>query len=637
MTSVSLPEIEIKSLLMRRNKMAKSLQIKRDYPELLEDPGQCRRCFQKEACMVYHKTLEKGTEESSGVGDLFKELTMHLSEKHVDYLSHWTKLLNLETMENEGVRKQIWTKSMDKRIKRGQCINYLFLKGITKEKDFKYLYTFEKYDHSNLFDDGKQKIPKQGEWMVLSSHDGRYGLATGGIIEINKTELTWSSRTKIETKLIGNVLYRLDVEEMLGSYKSARNNLLTLFLPAGDIKRRQLVVELRKPLFRVDNKLHNCLYKKYAHEFSTLNANQQTAVKRILQAQDYTLVLGMPGTGKSTVIVFLIRILNYLNKKVLVTSYTNSAVDNICLKLQKLEETNVETIRFLRVGNSKSIHPDVLKNMPNTSNSVIHLQETVKNINIYFSTAISAPSNPIILKNKFDFCIVDEASQLTQPTILGPLQLCDVFVLVGDHYQLPPLIQSDEAKKLGMDVSLFKRLSDAHSDAVVELTHQYRMNEDIMSLANNLIYNHRLVCGSSEVQNTSLYVDKISGTNLNNCWWKDVLNKDRKVIFYNVDGVTSNTQEASKYCNETEVSVCEKCVDVLNKHGVTGSQMGIIAPYRAQLRLIRDTVGSKHPDVYIDTIDRYQGLDKDCILMSFVHKKSSDTRSDNNEGKEGNS
>ena len=83
---------------------------------------------------------------------------------------------------------------------------------------------------------------------------------------------------------------------------------------------------------------------------------------------------------------------------------------------------------------------------------------------------------------------MDEAGQISQPASIGPLFLCRRFVLIGDHHQLPPLVRSTAARDLGMDVSLFQRLATHHAHAVMELRYQYRMNTEIMSLCNELIY-----------------------------------------------------------------------------------------------------------------------------------------------------
>ena len=130
--------------------------------------------------------------------------------------------------------------------------------------------------------------------------------------------------------------------------------------------------------------------------------------------------------------------------------------------------------------------------------------------------------SPLFSRRKFDYCIVDEASQITLPTCLGPLRFAEKFVLVGDHFQLPPLVsrfraslcltltivqvRNRTAKQHGLEVSLFRLLSDAHPHAVVDLNEQYRMNSDIMLLSNRLIYGDRLRCGSDAVARRSLKI-----------------------------------------------------------------------------------------------------------------------------------
>ena len=75
---------------------------------------------------------------------------------------------------------------------------------------------------------------------------------------------------------------------------------------------------------------------------------------------------------------------------------------------------------------------------------------------------------------------------------VGAIAFAKTFALVGDSYQLPPLVQSERAKRAGMDVSLFSRLASAHPEAVVALSRQYRMNQDICDLSNELVYSGRL-------------------------------------------------------------------------------------------------------------------------------------------------
>jgi DNA replication ATP-dependent helicase Dna2 len=146
---------------------------------------------------------------------------------------------------------------------------------------------------------------------------------------------------------------------------------------------------------------------------------------------------------------------------------------------------------------------------------------------------LTLTSSAIFSRRSFDVCIVDEASQITLPTCLGPLRFADRFVLVGDHHQLPPLVRSHDARKGGLDESLFKRLCRAHPEAVVDLRSQYRMNEDIMLVANELVYSNKLLCGTPEVAARSLLlpdpagmerIHKLTASRCEaKCWLRDVL------------------------------------------------------------------------------------------------------------------
>ena len=143
--------------------------------------------------------------------------------------------------------------------------------------------------------------------------------------------------------------------------------------------------------------------------------------------------------------------------------------------------------------------------------------------------------SPLFFRRKFDYCFVDEASQITLPTCLGPLRLADKFVLVGDHFQLPPIVRNADAKRGGLDVSLFRTLSEAHPAAVTDLSYQYRMNEDIMLLSNKLIYEGKLKCGSDDVAQRGLKLaqkscEDVFGTGCDQPCWVQYLMKPRRVF-----------------------------------------------------------------------------------------------------------
>lgn len=98
-------------------------------------------------------------------------------------------------------------------------------------------------------------------------------------------------------------------------------------------------------------------------------------------------------------------------------------------------------------------------------------------------------------------------------------------MLVGDHFQLSPLVRSVEAQKGGLDVSLFKLLTEAHPSALTVLEYQYRMNADIMLLSNSLVYDGMLKCGNEIVANRVLQIPNRKLLDATKPWIKDVLSE----------------------------------------------------------------------------------------------------------------
>lgn len=104
----------------------------------------------------------------------------------------------------------------------------------------------------------------------------------------------------------------------------------------------------------------------------------------------------------------------------------------------------------------------------------------------------------------FDVCIVDESTQVFQLSVIRPLLAAKKFILVGDPEQLPPIVQSQRARTLGADESLFARLDN--EVATYALTLQYRMNKTITTLANKITYKGSLQCANDELANMSLKI-----------------------------------------------------------------------------------------------------------------------------------
>ena len=185
-------------------------------------------------------------------------------------------------------------------------------------------------------------------------------------------------------------------------------------------------------------------------------------------AQDYTIVQGLPGSGKTSTIAFVARLLAAHGKRVLVTSYTHAAVDNVLLKLIKcgVSTDGNNGHALVRVGKKASCHVGVhatlasvvalrletglnTQEREHTTPSSEYLRIAMSNARIVGVTALTIPRSSLLFREHFDVVIVDEAGQISQPAIIGTLLAADSFLLVGDHMQLPPLVVSELAQKAG--------------------------------------------------------------------------------------------------------------------------------------------------------------------------------------------
>lgn len=598
-------------------------------------------------------------------------------------------LLTKEETDMMKFRRELWTMLSTEREKLGRCFSNVILEpGSAHEEKLgqkinRYSYTFVKQQPKPGFSFTESQLTV-GEPVVVSDEQGHFALANGYVTNVRKRRITvavdrrlHNSRTRLSGFDAHNnqtfagimevgkegqttpasevdaqpVLYRLDKDEFSNGMAAARNNLIQIMddniYKARDL--RALIVEGRAPVF----KPVTAVDLPQSSQMS-MNSDQQAAVAKVMSAKDYALVLGMPGTGKTTTIAHIIRTLVAGGKSVLLTSYTHTAVDNILLKIRN------DNIGILRLGASAKIHPEVREFATLSAEpkeSVQKLEESWMTPPVVATTCLTI-NHPLFSRRVFDYCIVDEASQITLPVCLGPIRMSQRFILVGDHYQLPPLVQNKEALEGGLDVSLFKLLCEAHPQAVVSLEHQYRMCAEVMSLSNAFIYSGRLKCGTSSVASRRLFVPNPSGLRAQhrqanaatltacpgpesaNCWLSRSLTPSQPVVFINTD-LISHTLEScsgSRIINTLEARLITHLTVSLLALGVSASEIGIIAFYRSQLALLRTSLSSTHTQtsserfvpsaasgVELHTADKFQGRDKEVVLVSCV--RSNDTQS----------
>uniref|UniRef100_A0A8D2LNV7 DNA replication ATP-dependent helicase/nuclease n=1 Tax=Varanus komodoensis TaxID=61221 RepID=A0A8D2LNV7_VARKO len=595
-------------------------------PPFTDDSHMCSYCSQKQNCVLYSRVAEhqKNMSVSPDMVTAVEKEIQHLEPSHLEYFRLWYLMLTLESKykdEKKGHRN-IWMIPAAEREKHGDCIgNMIRMDSVQEVTDGQYRHLFQRKNDS---------MPVTalmiGDRVVVSGEDGTLlGLSAGYVEEVNRTNISCLLDRNL-SHLPKDTIFRLDHEEGAFGIDVPLGNLSKLMenSPACE-KLRNLIIDFHKPQFiqHLSSVLPPEAKETVAKILKGLNKPQKQAMKQVLLSKDYTLIVGMPGTGKTTTICTLVRILYACGFSVLLTSFTHTAVDNILLKLAKFK------VGFLRLGRAQKVHPDIRKFTEEEIckskciNTVTQLEELYNSQPVVATTCMGI-NHPIFTRKQFDFCIVDEASQISQPICLGPLFYSLRFVLVGDHQQLPPLVQNAEARDLGMSESLFKRL-EQNKDAVVQLTVQYRMNSKIMTLSNKLVYEGKLECGSERVSKAVIDLPNLKELKLeqeycSEMWLKETLDPNNPVCFLNTEKVSAPEQtEKGGISNVTEARLVLFLTTLFIKAGCKPSDIGVISPYRHQLKIITDLMTNSYINkVEVNTVDKYQGRDKSIIIVSFV-------------------
>ncbi|KAL6708503.1 DNA replication endonuclease-helicase Dna2 [Coniothyrium glycines] len=676
-------------MIIKRNELACYVRDRIELPPILKEDFKCQKCYAQESCFIYHNLVEDGKGEplNKKAKERYDELVKPLKPADQEFMKKWDTLLTKEESDMMKFRRELWTMLSSEREKLGRCFSNVILESgsgheeKSGQKINRYSYTFVKQMPKPGFSFTESQLIV-GEPVVVSDEQGHFALANGYVTNVKKRRITvavdrrlHNSRTKLpgfdsetnqtfagimevdkeDNPMAGSsndeepVLYRLDKDEFSNGMAAARNNLIQIMdnsvYKAHDL--RTMIVDGRAPTFR---DAPAAIDLPRASQMS-MNTDQKAAISKVMSAKDYALVLGMPGTGKTTTIAHIIRTLVTKGKSVLLTSYTHTAVDNILLKIRD------DRIGILRLGASAKVHSEVREFATlaaEPKESVEELERSWMEPPVVATTCLSI-NHPLFSRRIFDYCIVDEASQITLPVCLGPIRMAQKFILVGDHYQLPPLVQNKEAMEGGLDVSLFKMLCEAHPQAVVSLEHQYRMSADVMLLSNTFIYSGRLKCGTPSVASRTLTLPKPAGlfqyhnhkSNLPrssagqlcagpdsaDCWLARTTAPESPVVFINTDLVSHNleAQSGSRITNTLEVRLVTQLTLALLSLGISANEIGVIAFYRSQLALLRQSLSATYTatqssevantssaGVELHTADKFQGRDKEVVLVSCV-------------------
>jgi len=214
----------------------------------------------------------------------------------------------------------------------------------------------------------------------------------------------------------------------------------------------------------------------------------------------------------------------------------------------------------------------------------------------------------------FDVAVIDEGSQQVEPSTLIPIMRADKFYIAGDHKQLPPTVMSEEAKEL--ERTLFEKLINGHPEFSTMLEVQYRMNEKIMEFPNREFYGGKLKAAESVREHT------LADFNLEEPErFKEVLDPREPLAFLDTSSINAfefQPEGSTSYENYEEAKLAVEIAQELHRIGLESKDIGIITPYAAQVKLIKQLLLERNFKVEVNSVDGFQGREKEAIIISFV-------------------
>jgi len=548
-------------------------------PTGYEADAVCEYCFEQDTCMVVSGRLDQES-KAGQIGEA-------IPEEERAYFDRMYRLVEAERRATHAEYAKLWEQTAADRADDDRALIDLETAGRRQLDGGRWELRAERTG-------GAVSKIREGDVVLASDGDPVDGHAELGRVERLDEEVVVTADEPVELRRLDVYPSELSADRMLTALHD--------FLLKGDPRRKDVLFGRADPEFGNDHRT-----------YIDNNDAQNDAVNLAANAEDFALVHGPPGTGKTYTIARTIRALVDRGDRVLLSAFTNRAVDNA---LEALRDQGFEDV--VRVGTESGVRADMqdvrLEQAGDPGERVAELRDA----SVVAATTATCGSR-IMREQRFDAALIDEASQLTEPDALAAANLADRFVLVGDHQQLPPVVRTegealdgsdpasgaagaDEPRVTDLSRSLFERLIDRYPEAGVMLDRQYRMTQRIQAFSSREFYDGDLRPASGEVAAQTL-------ADLPGVDESALPDHLRGVSFVDPDG------RADGNTNPTEAERVAEAIDSYLAAGVDPEQIGVIAPFRAQVAEIGRRVSDA---VTVDTVDRFQGSSKEVVVVSFV-------------------
>jgi ATP-dependent RNA/DNA helicase IGHMBP2 len=564
-----------------------------------------------------------------------------------DHLSRLARLLDLESRaEAQRAAEQARPLSPQKAQETGNTLLDLVVVDEQAGLGSRYLVHLGKH--------GRGALPSTrlavGSPVVLSPHTAQAEQPHRGVICERSERSICAALDRLPEDLADHKTWRLDLSFDEVAATRQRAALEHARLARGDrfAILRDVLLGQRQPEFGVNPQVRPL--------GGNLNAVQREAVQFALSARDVALIHGPPGTGKTTAIVEVIRQTARRGRKVLACAPSNLAVDNIFERLlgfgervvrlghpaRVLPELREHTLDLLverhhdvrvarklvkqaltlfrdadrrtratpKPGARRQLREDAKSLLADARRLEIQAVDSILDSASVLCATTTGLDSQVLGARRFDLAVIDEACQSTEPGCWIPLLRCDRVVLAGDHCQLPPTIVSQEALAEGFGVSLFERLIALYGRQIAHrLTMQYRMHSAIMGFSSAEFYEGALEADESVRRHLLAGLPDV----------EDLPATRSPLEFIDTAGAGCDEElepDGESRLNRQEADLTRRKVQELLDCGMHPVDIGVIAPYAAQVRLLRELLAV--PGLEIDSVDGFQGREKEAVVLSLV-------------------
>ncbi|MFB6250967.1 MAG: AAA domain-containing protein [Halobellus sp.] len=562
-----------------RNEIA-AMEFDSSVPTGYEADARCEYCFEQDTCMVVSGRLDQ--ESKAG------QVGTPVPEVERAYFDRFYQAIEAERRAVHAEYRKLWEQSAEARADDDRALIDLEPAGRVELDDGRWELRAEKPS------DAVSKL-REGDVALASDGDPVAGHAELCRIVDVGDEVVVRADEPLSVRRLDVYPSEIGVDRMLTALHD--------FVLKGDPDRKDALFDRREPTF-ADRSASPGTYVDN-------NAAQDEAVRLAIDADDFALIHGPPGTGKTHTIARIVRALVESGERVLLSAFTNRAVDNA---LEAVREAGVQNV--VRVGTENGVREDMLDVRLERGGDPNERAAALRDAPVVAATTATCGSR-VMREQSFDVALVDEASQLTEPSTLAATNLAERFVLVGDHQQLPPVVQAGPSPRNvealetaetsdhedganALTTSLFERLIDDHPAASVLLDRQYRMAQRIQAFSSTEFYD-----GALRPADGTVAAQRLADLGVDEAALPSDLRDS--VAFVDPDG------ERVGNTNPTEADRVANLVDAYVDAGVDPDDIGVIAPFRAQVAEI-----SRRTDVTVDTVDRFQGSAEEVIVVSFV-------------------